>query len=79
LEVGTAADPCPADTPATYNVQHSTRPEAWFDVSASTTGKTGSFFCDDHTHLERTGAQQIGDLIVQALREQNIGLADYLE
>jgi lysophospholipase L1-like esterase len=49
------------------------------DVSAATTGKTGSFFCDDHTHFERTGAQQIGDLIVEALREQKIGLADYLE
>jgi lysophospholipase L1-like esterase len=49
------------------------------DVSASTGGKVGSFFCDDHTHFERTGADQIGQLIAKALRDQKLGLADYLK
>ncbi len=29
------------------------------DVSASTTGPVGEFFCDDHTHLSRSGAVRI--------------------
>jgi lysophospholipase L1-like esterase len=49
------------------------------DVSASTGGKVGAFFCDDHTHFDRSGAAEIGKLIVQALRDQHIGLAAYLE
>ncbi|HKU42987.1 MAG TPA: GDSL-type esterase/lipase family protein, partial [Polyangiales bacterium] len=49
------------------------------DVSASTTGKTGAFFCEDHTHFERSGAAQIADLIVKALRDQSIDLAAYLK
>jgi hypothetical protein len=38
-----------------------------------------SFFCDDHTHFERTGADQLGELIAKALRDQKLGLADYLK
>jgi lysophospholipase L1-like esterase len=49
------------------------------DVSAATGGKTGDFFCDDHTHFEPAGASQIGELIVDALRDQSIGLAAYLK
>lgn len=49
------------------------------DVSASTTGKAGDFFCEDHTHFERAGAQQIAELIVEALRDQSIHLAAYLK
>ena len=48
------------------------------DVSASTGGKAGAFFCDDHTHFDRNGAQQIGELIVKALRDQKLGLAERL-
>jgi lysophospholipase L1-like esterase len=48
------------------------------DVSASTGGKTGAFFCEDHTHFERSGAQQIGELIAAALRDQHIPLAERL-
>jgi lysophospholipase L1-like esterase len=49
------------------------------DVSASTGGDVGAFFCDDHTHFERSGAAEIGKLIVQALRDKHIGLAAYLK
>ena len=48
------------------------------DVSASTTGPVGDFFCDDHTHFSDSGAVEIARLIVQALRDQGIGLSDYL-
>ncbi|GIF26582.1 lysophospholipase L1-like esterase [Actinoplanes tereljensis] len=44
-----------------------------------TTGAVGAFFCNDHTHFEAYGAQQIAALIATALREQNIPLAAYLK
>jgi lysophospholipase L1-like esterase len=43
-----------------------------------TTGALGAFFCNDHTHFETYGAQQIAKLVASALREQNIPLATYL-
>ena len=49
------------------------------DVSASTTGPVGDFFCDDHTHFETAGATTIAGLVAQALRDQNIALAAYLK
>jgi lysophospholipase L1-like esterase len=48
------------------------------DVSASTTGAVGTFFCDDHTHFDTTGATQIAGLVAGALKTQNIPLAKYL-
>ena len=48
------------------------------DVSASTTGAVGTFFCDDHTHFDSTGADQIAGLVAGALKIQNIALAKYL-
>jgi lysophospholipase L1-like esterase len=38
----------------------------------------GNFFCEDHTHFEAAGAKQIAGLIVKALRDQKIVLANYL-
>jgi lysophospholipase L1-like esterase len=61
-----------------YN-EHGFCPVAGGDVSAATTGPVGNFFCDDHTHFSPTGAVEIADLVVAALREQNIGLAGYLK
>jgi lysophospholipase L1-like esterase len=49
------------------------------DVSASTGGAVGIFFCDDHTHFDAGGAVAIGGLVAQALRDQNIPLAQYLK
>ena len=49
------------------------------DVSASTTGPVGDFFCDDHTHLSPAGAVEIAGLMAKALRDQNIPLAAYLK
>jgi lysophospholipase L1-like esterase len=49
------------------------------DVSASTTGPVGDFFCDDHTHFSDSGAVQIAGLIAKALRDQRLGLATYLK
>ncbi|WP_433373179.1 carbohydrate esterase [Actinoplanes sp. CA-142083] len=44
-----------------------------------TTGALGAFFCNDHTHFEAYGAQQIAGLVAGALRSQNIPLASYLK
>ena len=44
-----------------------------------TTGALGAFFCNDHTHFETYGAQQIAGLVAGALRRQNIPLAAYLK
>ena len=49
------------------------------DITASTGGAVGAFFCDDHTHFDAGGAVSIGALIAQALRDQNIPLAQYLK
>jgi len=54
-------------------------PVAGGDVSASTTGPVGEFFCDDHTHFDTPGATQIAGLVTQALVEQGLGLAAYLK
>ncbi|MEU4238924.1 SGNH/GDSL hydrolase family protein [Actinoplanes sp. NPDC026619] len=43
-----------------------------------TSGAVGAFFCNDHTHFETYGAQQIARLVASALRSQNIPLAAYL-
>jgi hypothetical protein len=48
------------------------------DVSASTTGPVGEFFCDDHTHFDRPGAVEIAGLVAGALRTQSIPLSAYL-
>jgi lysophospholipase L1-like esterase len=44
-----------------------------------TTGTVGAFFCNDHTHFETYGAQQIAKLVATALRTQSIPLAAYLK
>jgi len=44
-----------------------------------TTGAVGAFFCNDHTHFETYGAQQIAGLVASALRGQGIPLAAYLK
>ena len=44
-----------------------------------TSGTVGAFFCNDHTHFETYGAQQIATLVAGALRTQNIPLAGYLK
>jgi lysophospholipase L1-like esterase len=54
-------------------------PLAGGDVSATTTGPVGDFFCDDHTHFDTPGAQQIAGLVAKALDEQGLPLAAYLK
>lgn len=53
-------------------------PAGQSDVSASTGGPVGEFFCDDHTHFDTKGAKQIAQTLVEALVEQGIGLAEYV-
>lgn len=48
------------------------------DVSAATAGPVGDFFCDDHTHFDRPGAERIAELVARALRDQRLPLAAYL-
>jgi lysophospholipase L1-like esterase len=63
---------------ALYN-QHAFCPIPGGDVSATTTGPVGDFFCDDHTHLSQAGAVEIAGVMAKALRDQNIPLAGYLK
>jgi lysophospholipase L1-like esterase len=44
-----------------------------------TSGTVGAFFCNDHTHFETYGAQQIAALVANALRTQHIPLAAMLK
>lgn len=50
-------------------------PDAMDYTSSS---KIGQFFCNDHTHFEKLGAQQIAQVAAKALKTQGIGLAAYL-
>jgi lysophospholipase L1-like esterase len=59
--------------------QHAFCPIPGGDVSATTTGPVGDFFCDDHTHLSSSGAVEIAGLVAKALRDQGIPLAAYLK
>ena len=49
------------------------------DISATTGGDVGAFFCDDHTHFDRPGAERIAGLVAEALATQSLGLASYLK
>jgi len=49
------------------------------DVSASTTGAVGEFFCDDHTHFSATGAEDIAGVVADAVRDAGLPLAGYLK
>lgn len=42
-------------------------------------GAVGAFFCNDHTHFEAAGADQIARVVAKALRDQKIPLAGYLK
>lgn len=48
------------------------------DISSTTGGAVGAFFCDDHTHFDQTGAQDIAAVVAKAPRDQGLGLAAYL-
>jgi lysophospholipase L1-like esterase len=41
-------------------------------------GKVGAFFCQDHTHFESAGAEEIARLVAEAISESKLPLADYL-
>jgi len=49
------------------------------DVSATTTGPVGDFFCDDHTHFSAMGAPDIATLVANAVRSQLPALAAYMK
>jgi lysophospholipase L1-like esterase len=49
------------------------------DVSASTSGPVGDYFCDDHTHFSSTGAVDIAEVVVDAIVERRLGLAAYVK
>ena len=60
-----------------YN-QRAFCPVAGGDVSASTGGAVGQFFCDDHTHFDTPGAREMGRLLINALSAQGSPLANYV-
>jgi lysophospholipase L1-like esterase len=49
------------------------------DVSATTTGAVGDFFCDDHTHFSSDGARAVANLVANEVRDQDLPLASYLK
>jgi lysophospholipase L1-like esterase len=49
------------------------------DVSASTGGDVGEYFCDDHTHFSETGAPDIAELVAEGLRALNLPIAQALK
>jgi len=49
------------------------------DVSASTPGAVGEFFCDDHTHFSASGAEDIAGVVADAVRDAGLPLAAYLK
>ncbi len=49
------------------------------DVSESTGGAVGAFFCNDHTHFDTSGAYDIAGLVVQGLRDLNLPLTQHLK
>ncbi len=49
------------------------------DVSSTTGGNVGAFFCDDHTHFDTPGAAQIGNLVAEGLEDAGVSLAEYLK
>ncbi len=48
------------------------------DVSEQTGGDVGAFFCDDHTHFDNSGAEQIAALVARGLAELNLPVAGHL-
>jgi lysophospholipase L1-like esterase len=53
-------------------------PSGHTDISATTPGEVGAFFCDDHTHFDTPGAEAIAQVITDALLDQDIPLGAYL-
>jgi lysophospholipase L1-like esterase len=49
------------------------------DITATTGGAAGAFFCNDHTHFDLSGAKSIAALVADAIRNQNLPLAAYLK
>ena len=41
-------------------------------------GKVGAFFCEDHTHFESAGAEEIAKLVAQAVIDAKLPLARYV-
>jgi lysophospholipase L1-like esterase len=41
-------------------------------------GKVGAFFCQDHTHFESSGAEEIAKLVAKAVSDAELPLARYL-
>ena len=41
-------------------------------------GKVGAFFCQDHTHFESAGAEEIARLVAKAISDAKLPLAGYL-
>lgn len=49
------------------------------DVSASTGGAVGDYFCDDHTHFSSTGAADVASLVAELLRAANVPFVSHLK
>jgi lysophospholipase L1-like esterase len=49
------------------------------DVSATTTGPVGDYFCDDHTHFSSSGAVDIASLVVELLITSDLLITTHLQ
>jgi lysophospholipase L1-like esterase len=54
-------------------------PVAGGDVSASTTGPVGDYFCDDHTHFSSSGAVDIAALVVELMVDAGVSFTSHLK
>lgn len=54
-------------------------PVAGGDVSASTTGPVGDYFCDDHTHFSSSGAVDIAALVAELMVDAGVSFTSHLK
>ncbi len=54
-------------------------PVAGGDVTASTGGAVGDYFCDDHTHFSGVGAADIAALVVDLLEQTDVTFTSHLK
>lgn len=54
-------------------------PVAGGDVSASTGGAVGEYFCDDHTHFSASGALDIASLVVELMHDAGVPFISHVK
>lgn len=82
IEAGQAADVPVLDLHARTVARYAELgfcPVAGGDVSASTGGAVGDYFCDDHTHFSTSGALDIASLVVELLVDAGVAFTSHVK